>query len=476
MSSSRAHRRHACIFAFAVFTCAAFYRWSGRSVALLPTVAATPLDAIALKDLATDGNDPSNLQDSEPSVAINPRNPNEIAVVTFSENWGADAAHGGDLEKEVLAPIWKSSDGGNAWRKVRQIPAPKPNLQGPVDQRIAYSRQGRLLATVLGQAPKEAFLFRQTGGPDEKLTLGAEIGVRQADQPQFASDLAAGLPCGGRLYSIWLELDTGKTLNSSSMDDGATAGAESFSGDNTFPHRTSRVAVAPDGKAYLVYKTREGQVDSSFEKAHFRLNRSDNCGASWDALGGSKGVSVHGPGAVLTYYTESFGNPQKGRVVTANSSDVWVTSSPDSKPYVTYVSKDASDRAQIYLARSADSGASWVTTRVTDGAHNSAFPEVAVANDGSVGVLFVDYDDSGAKTIFRHHFARSSDLGAHWNDVILQPLDPSRLTNIAGAKRLWGDYEALTAFGNMFFGVFTGESIGRSKVQLDPIFFKAKSR
>ena len=37
---------------------------------------------------------------------------------------------------------------------------------------------------------------------------------------------------------------------------------------------------------------------------------------------------------------------------------------------------------------------------------------------------------------------------------------------------LWGDYEGLTAMGNTFYGVFTGESIGRSMRQLDPIFFR----
>ena len=35
---------------------------------------------------------------------------------------------------------------------------------------------------------------------------------------------------------------------------------------------------------------------------------------------------------------------------------------------------------------------------------------------------------------------------------------------------LWGDYEGLTAPGNTFYGVFTGESTDRTTPQLDPIF------
>jgi hypothetical protein len=110
--------------------------------------------------------------------------------------------------------------------------------------------------------------------------------------------------------------------------------------------------------------------------------------------------------------------------------------------------------------------------RVTDGTHNSAYPEIAVAGNGAVGVLYIDYDDSGVHTIFRHHLARSFDNGASWTDQILQSEDPSTFT--AGTFRnffLWGDYEGLTALGKTFYGVFTGQSIGRATVQQDPIFF-----
>jgi hypothetical protein len=86
-------------------------------------------------------------------------------------------------------------------------------------------------------------------------------------------------------------------------------------------------------------------------------------------------------------------------------------------------------------------------------------------------MLYIDYDDSGPATLFRHHFTRSHDGGATWNDTILQTMDPGSLAN-AGSGFLWGDYEDLTAVGDTFYGVFTGQSIGRSTPQLDPIFFK----
>ena len=51
-------------------------------------------------------------------------------------------------------------------------------------------------------------------------------------------------------------------------------------------------------------------------------------------------------------------------------------------------------------------------------------------------------------------------------------MNPAGLAN-ASSGFLWGDYEGITAQGNSFYGVFTGQSIGRATVQLDPIFFTA---
>jgi hypothetical protein len=175
---------------------------------------------------------------------------------------------------------------------------------------------------------------------------------------------------------------------------------------------------------------------------------------------------------VQPFFTNQFGNPAKGKVARARSSDAWIAVDPgDGDVFTAFVDKDTSGFGQIYVARSTDQGVTWTSNRVTDGTHHSAYPEVAVADNGTVGVLYIDFDDSGPSTIFRHRFARSFDNGTTWTDQILQSMDPGPLAN-AFSGFLWGDYEGLTAFGNTFYGVFTGESIGRSTRQLDPIFFK----
>jgi hypothetical protein len=434
-------------------------------IAAFPGVAAAdPVPRTAtLVNIATDATDPTNRDDSEPSIAVNPKNPLEVAVVAFSEKWDPN-------DPKKMAPVWKSADGGQTWRKVFQIPRPQPGFAGPGDQKVAFDKDGRLYVAQLGShfTPKN-FIYRQAAGPDDPLTPGAIFGD---DQPMLDVDASSSSKFIGRAYSAWLNFGvTGpqSTLNRST-DGGATV-ADAPVAPLGFPNRTTRTALARDGTAYAVYKTREGAAGANFEKAHFRVARSDDGGETWAGLGAA-GVSIHGAAQVETFFTNTFGNTAKGKVARARSSDAWIAVHPVRGDVVAaYVSKDASGFGQIYVARSTDRGATWQSKRVTDGKNHSAYPEIAVAANGAVGVLYVDYDDAGAKTIFRHRFARSFDDTATWTDQVLQSMDPEPLVNAADGF-LWGDYEGLTAHGDTFYGVFTGESIGRTEKQLDPIFFR----
>lgn len=413
-----------------------------------------------IKDIATDANDPLNRADSEPSIAVNPINPNEISIVAFSENWSSTSG----------APVWKSFDGGLTWKKYFQIPQPAPGLSGPGDQKIAYDANGLLYVVELGLFPIQNFIYRQTGGPNAPLTVGVVYG---GDQPHLSADIFPGSSFVNRLYSPWLDFGESppRSRVSFTTTGGATMNHRFVYPPITFANRNTRIAIAPNGRVYVVYKTREIAPIGGFEGVHFRVNRSDDGGNTWNALG-PNGVSVHGVGTVQTYFTNNFGNPAKGKVGRARSSDAWIGTDPVSCDiYVSYISKDASGFAQIYVARSTDEGANWSSTRATDGTHNSAYPEIAVADNGTVGVLYIDYDDSGDTTIFRHRFARSFDQGLTWADQILQSMNPTPMANASNGF-LWGDYEGLTALGKTFYGVFTGASIGRTVSQLDPIFFK----
>ena len=431
---------------------------------ILAVLSLSGCGTLHMKDIATDALDPSNLDDTEPSIAVNPLDTRQIAIVAFSENWTPTAG----------APVWKSDDRGHTWRKVPQVMSPAPGQFGPGDQKIDFDANGNIYVAELAfDGDLFDYVYRQTGGSDAPLTPGQAYGD---DQPHLSVDRSPTSPMVGRLYSPWLDFSqpNPRSSDSWSADQGVTMNSVGVGDNSMFANRTTRVAVAPDGKVYIVYKIREGPAGVGFENAHFTVNRSDDGGVTWNGIGAS-GVSVHGAPQAQTYFTTSFGNIAKGKVARARSSDAWIATDPaNGDVYVAYVDQDASGFAQIYVARSQDEGVSWNSVRATDGTHNSAFPEIAVTKRGVVGVLYVDYDDSGAATIFRHRFARSFDRGQTWGDRVLQSMDPGPIGNAASGF-LWGDYEGLTAVNNTMYGVFTGESSGRTVVQLDPIFFRQKS-
>jgi hypothetical protein len=257
----------------------------------------------------------------------------------------------------------------------------------------------------------------------------------------------------------------------------------------TYDKRTTRIALARDGKAYVVYKQGRGPMVGTkpgIEDASFVVQRSDNCGRTWNAP-----VTVHPTAVVQTFLADPATNNGWGagaNIARATASDAWIAVDPSSGDiYVAHVadaSADSSVPGQIYLSRSTDNGMTWAETRVTDGANQSAYPEVAVADNGTIGVLYIDYavPPTQPNALIRHRFARSFDKGLHWTYQSLQTMDPSTLMVGTGTTTvgwsfdnnpppLWGDYEGLTAVGNTFYGVFTGASMGRAQAQPDPIFF-----
>jgi hypothetical protein len=441
------------------------------------------LQAQVMIDIATDLTDPCNFADSEPSIAVNPLNSREIAVLTFSEGWGPSRNSRTELpckttQDESPAPVWKSLDGGVTWRKEFIIPQSRDGQGGPVDQRVAFDAAGRLIIVAMDDGFVTR-IYSQSDPAAPALIAGSGFGN---DQPQLDVDRFGTSPCFNRVYSPWNNTSNKPyplAMVSNSLDRGMRV-TDAIVGDNNFPNRTTRIAISPDGTVYAVYKTEERQVDSHFQRAHFRIVRSEDCGRTW-AGAVSGGAAVHGSESIKTWLTkdgDGFGNAAKGgRTNRARSSDAWVAVDRSGGfIYVAYVSVDASGFSQIFVARSSDRGETWTSSRIPDDGHHCAYPEIAVADNGTVGVLYVDFDDSGPTTIFRHRFVKSFDHTVTWPAAaqkILQSMDPGTLDNDDDVDPgyIWGDYEGLTAEADTFYGVFTGESLNRQQRQLDPIFF-----
>jgi hypothetical protein len=424
---------------------------------------------IFLTDIATDETDPCDLADSEPSLAVNPNNNLEIVALTFAEGWGPHVCKKTEDQKDK-APIWKSLDGGLTWEKKFVIPQTRTIQFGPYDQVVSFDRSGKLFIAAMDEGGNSVIYTENDAGV---LVASSPYGQ---DQPVLDLDRTSTSKCFGRIYSAWS--DTDHQPNSISMvsnSQNPTHIENRSVGFSDFPNRTARIAIGPDGTVYAIYKTQEGAIDDHFESVHFRLVRSSDCGSSWEKLD-TGGVSLSGSNLARTWFTrndgDGFGNQSKGKTNRSRSSDAWITvNGQDGTVYVAFVNTGPDGVTQIHIAVSKDRGDTWSITHIPNEKHHSAFPEIAVAENGAVGVLYVDFDDSGTTTVFRHLFARSHDGGATWDQKVLQTMDLLDISNDE-PDFIWGDYEGLIANGNTFYGVFTGESINRTNKQLDPIFFK----
>jgi len=106
----------------------------------------------------------------------------------------------------------------------------------------------------------------------------------------------------------------------------------------------------------------------------------------------------------------------------------------------------------------------------------AAIPQVAVLDNGVVGVFYYTFDGFSGDDfpIFTAHLALSDDEGASFTNYELLTVLSSAKDSGNNRQRVLGDYMNMVNVGNCFYGSFTGNgaAFGRVDSNHDPIFFK----
>jgi hypothetical protein len=405
-------------------------------------------------------------QNSEPSLGINPANPLQMVDGIFSP---------------AGASYFKSTDGGFTWSDYGSEPS--------ADKTIAWTQDGSavLTATIDRIISFNPFTteIKTFSGTTAGSSFGPSINTIQGgfDQPwlrtgpsnhaymavndlqgnvdaantitgfQVNTNIGTNVITNGQTASVLVSTNGGANYNEVLIDHIGSPG-DAQDGPS--------VRLAVNGNTvYAAFTHWTTLVENDANGARFHSGvwvvRSDNGGAdNFGALGtGGNGVEVATP---ITYFANTSNTPLTlGQERT--SSDLAIAVDPNNASHVVVVYGNApgangSGQLQQIVSESTDGGATWAQVFATSLTTREALPAVAITNDGTIGLLYGQYDP-GTNTLSQHFLTTSDDF-ASTNDTVLGT--ESNATPAIAFHPYLGDFYDLTAIGNTFYGTFSASN------------------
>ncbi|HYR87670.1 MAG TPA: hypothetical protein VE422_26540 [Terriglobia bacterium] len=392
-------------------------------------------------------------QDSEPTLAVNPANPLQIAGSAFTPDPG-----GGNL-----APIFTSVDGGNTWTLKSIVPSSAADGSATSDITVAFStKSNRLYAGIIRvpfppNRPRLNILRTNDFQSAVAMKVLVDRTGRGVDQPYVqAATVASGASIGkDRVYVG--DNDFNATPRSATIDQSLDAGktTPSFKSVRIESRTTAgqdgppiRPAIHPDGTVYAIFHSWRTFDNSGEGTADIVVVRDDSGGSGTtkfrsllDAGDGKAGVRVVKD---VKFNFDGFLGLQR----TGGDVNIAVDPSTSSNVYIAY-NDDVGPDYMLHVLRSTDRGVTWSTDLRT--IRNALNPALAINTAGRVGLLYQQLMGSGPTARWVTQF-ESSDNGTTWNPITLATV-PANSPPKTFDPYL-GDYDHMMSVGKDFYGVF----------------------
>src|SRR5436309_11600449 len=398
--------------------------------------------------------DPDAINPAEVTIAINPKNPENIAAASFQT--------GRPPRPRAGSYNYVSTDGGKTWKTV-PVADPKNLTQG--DDAVYFSNDGSVYHAHLSfegirvaRPPRAESGILVDASRDGGLTWDTSVPAINhinsvtpfEDKPGFVVDNASGSPNKGNVYLAWTRFDVygssdpechSQIYFSRSTDGGKTfampirisdSAGDCRDSDNT--DEGAVPAVGPKGEVYIVWAGPLGLVFKKSLDAGLTFTKDKVIGdmpGGWDfsveGLDRANGMPVTG--------VDLSSGPNKGTL------------------YVNWIDARNGD-PDVFVMSSRDGGDTWsAPVRVNDDLLKNTkvqfFTWMSVDPiDGSVNVVFYDRRDTEGP-LTKVTLARSIDGGRTFvNYKIDQPAfacDP---------KVFFGDYTGISAFNGRVIPIF----------------------
>jgi len=404
-------------------------------------------------------------QDSEPSLAVNPANPQQIVGGAFTP----------DPFGRNVAPIYVSGDGGLSWVLNSIVPS-QVGVGMTGDITVAFSDTTNTLY---------AGILRRPGGPAGETRLNilrrkhhidpAPMAVLvdrlDADQP-YVQVITIPTAAGNKRDRVYVGVNDFDMMGTSTVDrslNGASGTgsfrsigiekSKSFQSLQNGPQ--VRPACHPDKTVYVAFNrwlssTGSWEANTLVITADVIVVRDDNGGTGtkpFQALkgaGGAPGRVVAG-GIKFPFHRTGQGVPGQQRL----GGDLTIAVAPGNSNvvFLGYCDRPASGSYTLHVRASTDRGVTWSSDLLTVG--GAINPCLAINSQDQVGLLYQQLTGSGTSLRWVTHFRQSPD-GANWSDLVLATTPAS--APVLTFSPYLGDYADLMAVGQTFYGIFSASN------------------
>jgi hypothetical protein len=379
-------------------------------------------------------------QNSEPSLAVDPLNPNMMISGAFSSTF---------VGGQVTSPYWKSIDGGATWSGFGSLPS--------LDKSLAWRQDGvAALTTTLNLAGANTSIGTFQS---QATNFGAAINTfnpgQNLDQPWIRTG-ASGQTyvaynnlsnAGGRTASMIVSANNGTTYGGQ-----VTLETVNPTGGQDAPSVRQAVNGSTVYAAFTRWGTPSGVTGGTiFSGSQVVVVKSTNSGGSFP-------TSVNA--ATTTGYFDTPGGPQNSPLSVGQervASDVAIAVDPNnaSRVVVAYGDRTGTGQLQLKVIESTDGGSTWSSSKFTTSSSvRSALPGLSILANGDVGLLYLSYDPI-ANTLSQHLVTTTNDF-ATTDDSVLGTETNS--TPTLDFNPYLGDFYDLTSVGDTFDGIFSASN------------------
>jgi len=392
-------------------------------------------------------------QDSEPTIAVNPRNPLQIAASAFTP----------DPSRGPRAPIFISIDGGMTWTLNSIVPSSVPKGSATSDITVAFGSASNTLYAGILRVPAPFNDTRlnilRTTDFQSSATMKVLVDRLGVDQPYVQAITRAGkdfLYVGdndfrapsGHTATIEQSLDAGVTTPSFRkirIESRTTPGQDG---------PPVRPALHADGTVYAVFHSWKSFDGSTGEgTADIVVVRDDHGGSNTPRFSDLKDPLDNKVGMRVARGAHFNFNGEKGQQRLGGDVALAVDPTNSAIIYVAYNDDQPNGVYALHVLRSTDRGQTWSPElKRLDDALN---PALAINSDGKVGLLYQQLTGTGASQQWVTKF-ESSTNGTSWSGITLSQAPANRPPKLFDPYL--GDYDHLQAVGKDFYGVFSANN------------------